>query len=368
MDAERFIARDTKSALEKVKAKLGADAFILSTQRSDSGIEISAISGEVAQSADALDKPLSVDTVNEITLGYLDRELKVLREVLYNALGERTWQDASGKAPVSSALEQRLHTLGLSKPAIKEVTANTDFSMGLNKAWSSVVANIASAIHFAPEEAASLNMIPMAVIGGSSSCRSLICQQLIAQTLLEGTKPSKALVVSCTNDPSGALIDFCKQTRVKHTRVESMSELRQLLKRVVRQRKVVIETGDLEPCRGANDPIFELFTKRELDIQVMLALPATNQSDFLRSINDHIQSLPIIGTIISRTSEAVSLGAVLDALILSELPLLGITRHADRVIQPIKADGAIKLAKRLARQKVKERKFVSEFPFASRTA
>ena len=52
MNTERFVARDSKSALEKVKAKLGADALILSTIRSDAGVEISAISGgEVATDA-----------------------------------------------------------------------------------------------------------------------------------------------------------------------------------------------------------------------------------------------------------------------------------------------------------------------------
>ena len=40
MNTERFVARDSKSALEKVKLKLGADALILSTKRSDAGVEI----------------------------------------------------------------------------------------------------------------------------------------------------------------------------------------------------------------------------------------------------------------------------------------------------------------------------------------
>ena len=83
MNAERFVARDTKSALEKVKAKLGADAFILSTNRNDSGIEIAAISGKsVEEGAAQVVNSSSVGKVNEITLGYLDRELKALRDSL----------------------------------------------------------------------------------------------------------------------------------------------------------------------------------------------------------------------------------------------------------------------------------------------
>ena len=174
MDAERFVARDTKSALEKVRERLGADALILSTERSDLGIEISAISGEsFDQRANQPTMTSSVESANEITLGYLDRELKALREVLYSALGERSWQEAVGKAPVSSTVEQRLHTLGLSKPAIEEVTSNIDFHEGLNSSWSAVLANLVSAITLANESASFLNMVPKAVIGGSNGCRSL---------------------------------------------------------------------------------------------------------------------------------------------------------------------------------------------------
>ena len=72
---------------------------------------------------------------DEITLGYLDRELKALRGVLYNALGERTWREVAQKALTQSALEQRFHTLGLGKWAIDVVSHQIPLSEGLNDAW-----------------------------------------------------------------------------------------------------------------------------------------------------------------------------------------------------------------------------------------
>ena len=369
MDAERFVARDTKSALEKVRERLGADALILSTERSDSGIEISAISGEsFEQRANQPAMTSSLESANEITLGYLDRELKALREVLYSALGERSWQEAVGKAPVSSTVEQRLHTLGLSKPAIEEVTSNIDFHEGLNSSWSAVLANLVSAITLATESASSLSMVPKAVIGGSNGCRSLTCQQLIKKSLHEGLKPSEILVVSFTPDPSGALVNFCKREGIKRTGVASGSELRRCLRRVVGRKKVIIETADLAPSLGVNDPILELFADPALGVQGILVAPAIHQSEILRSINQHIKNLPIIGTIISLTSEAVSLGGVLDTLILGELPLIGITQQPDGAIQRVTAGGLINCAKRLARERSEERSVVSGMSSTSRTA
>ena len=132
-------------------------------------------------------------------------------------------QEAVGKVPVSSTVEQRLHTLGLSKPAIEEVTSNIDFHEGLNSSWSAVLANLVSAITLATESASSLSMVPKAVIGGSNGCRSLTCQQLIKKSLQEGLKPSEILVVSFTPDPSGALVNFCKHEGIKRTGVASGS-------------------------------------------------------------------------------------------------------------------------------------------------
>lgn len=369
MDAERFVARDTKTALERVKAKLGPDALILSTQRSDSGIEITAISGSVItdDKAKGVTSP-STESVNEITLGYLDRELKALRDVLYNALGERNWQEASGREPVLSAVEQRLHTLGLSKLAIDEAKVNVDFAKGLNSSWSAVLANLTSSIDLASDAAASLNATPTAVIGGTSGCRSLTCQHLIEKSIRDNVKPSQFLVISHTQDPSGALIDFCKRKGIKRIQVTSMSEVRRCLKRAGGRRKVVIETEDLKPGLGVNDPVLELFADRELTVEAVLVVSAIHQSEFLRSIDQHTKHLPVIGAVISRTCEAISLGAILDFFILGELSLIGVIRQRDTVVQRITASGLVNLAKRLARERVEERKLKSSISAYSRTA
>ena len=102
----------------------------------------------------------STESVNEITLGYLDRELKALRDVLITPLGSEIGKRPPEGEPVLSAVEQRLHTLGLSKLAIDEAKANVDFAKGLNSSWSAVLANLTSSIDLASDAAASLNATP----------------------------------------------------------------------------------------------------------------------------------------------------------------------------------------------------------------
>ena len=319
MNKETFVARDSKSALEKVKSKLGADALILSTRRGDAGVEVTAIDGDMVpiDATSGVEAPLN-DSVNDITLGYLDRELKTLREVLYNALGERAWREVAGKKPVLATLEQRLATLGLSRPAIEVITSNLDTAEGLNSAWSAALNNL----------------------------------------------------MSCLNAPNDAdpIIDFCKREKVKRIHVKDMLEARLFLKKSGSGKKVIVEAGDLTPSLGTKDPIFDLFNDPSLGIEIITVLPATYQSEILRSVDQHTKNLPISGGIISKVSEAVSLGAILDILILSEIPLMGVSRPFDSTLQPITPRGLIRLAKRLARDKVGEGKPVSALPTLSRTA
>ena len=368
MNTERFVARDSKSAIEKVKLKLGADALILSTKRSDAGVEITAIDGETVL-ADATTGlgARSDESINDITLGYLDRELKALREVLYNALGDRAWQEVAGKKPVLATLEQRLFTLGLGKSAIEAVTSNIDTAGGLNSAWSAAITNLMSMLDLRNDAESATDLAPKVVLGGSGNCRALICRQLIAREL-QSSRPSKILVISATQDPSGALIDFCKREKVKRIHVKSMLEARFCIEKSGSRKKVIVEAGDLSPSMGTKDPIFDLFTDPALGIEIITVLPATHQSEILRSVDQHLKNLPISGGIISRIADAVSLGAILDILVLSEIPLIGCSRPFDSVVQPITPSGLIRLAKRLARDKVEESKSVPTAPAFPRTA
>jgi flagellar biosynthesis GTPase FlhF len=122
------------------------------------------------------------------------------------------------------------------------------------------------------------------------------------------------------------------------------------------------------PALGMNDPIFDLFNDQELGIEVISVLPATHQAEILKSIDLHIKHLPISGAIISRVSDAVSLGAILDMFILTEIPLVGMSRRSDSVLHQVTSNGLIKLAKKLARERVEENRLVSMSSGYSKTA
>lgn len=358
MNIQRFNASSTRKALDKVRAELGGEARILSTVRTEAGVQVSAISGmDFVDDGTPLNDLLVTDGVNEITLGYLDRELKALREEIHSVLRDQLWQDVASKRPILSTLENRLMILGLGAPAIQRVMAQIDDSKSLNRAWSKALSVVGSSVRHI--ETSFREKTTRVVLGGTNGNRSTVLRQLMTDAL-SSNRSSTILCLSVSSDPSGALIEFCKSRRIKRVQVNSGEDAKSYLRKFSGKKLIFIETNDLMPSLGLSDPIFDLFSHNDSSVDVIAMLTATEQSESLCKIMNHIDHLPVKGTVISGVSEAVTLGAILDACVLTEVPLFGVSNTNVPTIKRVTAGFVMNLAKKLARNKLKNSEFDAE--------
>ena len=361
MIEERFLGKNTKNALDRARTKLGPDACIVSTQRRENGVEVTAVSLQSdSQDSNQSAKTRNDQAVNEITLGYLDREVKALRALFYNALGDRAWQDVAGKKPVMSTVQQRLYTLGLSKTCIDVISSETDCSRDLNSAWFDALSTMTSAIQ-TKNRPLSESTRPKAIVGGTVSCRSLVCRQLLSQAL-ENLRASQLVVISIAQDPSAALADFCKVEKIKHVRVASEKELNKSLDRFDGRRRVFIETSDLKISLREQDPILKLLKDKSSEIDSVVILPAVEQSEYLLATTQHIRELAVEGAVISKLPGAVALGPIIDTLILSETPLIGLSDEADKTLRLVTPNWLLNAAKRFAKIKLSRQESTANLP------
>jgi flagellar biosynthesis protein FlhF len=367
MDVKRFTAGDSKSAFDLVRAGLGADALILSTTRTDSGVEVSALSPTSYADDDGASGIKLKEHTNEITLGYLDRELKALRKLLSDALQEMSWQDIAQKPPIISSLERRFLTLGMGKAVINSILSEVDAtnSRGMNSAWSSALEVLRSKISIAEESAPELG--PQIIIGGWGESRSLACKQLVSAQLVH-SKPSKILVLSVAGDPSVSLKLFCKSKKVQHIQVKSFEKAKQYLSRFSRSKVVFVETPNLMPSLGPYDPVLDLFSDLTYQARAVTMLSASLQTEVLKRLTSHVKHLPTLGYVITDTSDAVSLGPILDTLFSSEMPLIGVSNQSEISLQAITPNALIEKAKRLARAQIETSKEEFVSPRLSRSA
>ena len=358
MNIQRFNASNTRKALDKVRAEFGGEARILSTVRTETGVQVSAIKGaDFVDDVTPVNDALVADEVNEITLGYLDRELKALREEIHSVLRDQLWQDVASKRPILSTLESRLMVLGLGASAIQQVMAQIDDSKSLNRAWSEALSVVGSCVRHI--EMSFREKTATVVLGGTNGNRSTVLRQLMTDAL-SSNRSSTILCLSTSSDPSGALIEFCKSKRIKRVQVNSGADAKSYLRKFAGKKLIFVETNDLMPSLGQSDPIFDLFSHNDSSIDVIAVLTATEQSESLCKIISHIDHLPLKGTIISGVSEAVTLGAILDACVLTELPLFGVSNSNVPIIKRVTAGFVINLAKKLARKRLKKNEFDAE--------
>ena len=344
MEIQHFCGQNNRLALEKVRASMGPDALIISNKKTKDGIRISATL-DVGRS---LDKPVVESPTNEIVLGYLNKELKGLRSMLQEALGERSWQDAAGTDAVIATLEQRLSTLGLNCKSIEMLTKDTKPGTKLSLAWQDCMQKLGGRItsDFGKERS-DFNI--RAIIGGTNTCRGLGIRQLVMR-LFPSRTSKQILVISVSTEPSQLLAQFCKSKKIKYLQLKDPLSLGNELRKHSKFKDIFIETQDLAPQLGAEDPIVRDLFAQNPTIMGVLMLPAIADSDFLQLIGEHVSSLPLSSALISKTPEAISLGGVLNFLLLHPIPISGLLVDNNPLPSALTSDAIINTAKRMAKK------------------
>ena len=352
MNVQRFTGRTNKLALEQVRAAMGSEALILSNKRTSEGVEICAML-ETRSTVSAIEQARPAGDgllggTNEIALAHLKRELTDLRETLHAALGERQWQDSAGKRPVIATIEQRLSTLGLPRPLIGDLVDGIRSDVKLDDGWRQAVSVLASKIEVL-SDAERTGFRVKALIGGSGAERATAIQQSVAGALREFA-PKDVAVISMLSDPSSALGRFCHEQSIISYMAPDAASLKKALTAVKSCRQVFIETPDLMPSKGSQDPALTALLSQRTSVTALLVLPCTAQTEYLDLLVAHVEQLSVAGAVLTQLEEATSLGAVLGVLVGRELPVAGVVDADNTEIVQITAEGLINQSKRLARR------------------
>ena len=351
MNVQRFTGRTNKLALEQVREALGPDALILSNKRTAAGIEICAMleAGDMAQSSLGFmpDRAPTPVADNEIALAQLKRELTDLRETLQSALGERRWQDSEGKRSVIATVEQRLATLGLARPLIGDLVFGFANDLTLEDAWQSAMARLVEKFDvLTPEEQQGLRI---KAIVGSGVERSSVMERCISDSLTSFDAADIA-VISMANMPSGALGQFCHDRGVVCYSAPNAQALKKALVAVGKARQIFIDTPDLSPSLGSQDPVISALINQRAGLTALLVLPATANSEFLDVLGRHAMQLPLAGALVTQLEDAIVVGGVIDTLVSQSIALAGVIERDAKGLSHVTAQGMINEAKRSARR------------------
>ncbi len=362
MKIKRFLDKDSRSAMTRVRMELGADAVILSNKNIGNQVElVAAIDLDEAALVDsdslapaAVGQAQPVPDVDGATLTGLQRELGNLRSMIEGKLSQLSWQDMARRPSPKAALQARLAGLGLSRELCGLISDILPVQEDLDQYWDMALEMLASRISAMQEDSLIDEGGIVALMGSTGVGKTTTIAKLAARCVQRYGRKQVALVTTDSYRIGGQeqLQTFANYLGIPMAVATDGPELSAVLKKLSSRKLVLIDTAGMSQRDIRLYEQFSMLNSVGYDIDTYVVLPATAQLHALREVVSVFGERELAGAIVTKVDEAVALGGVLDVLLDSRLKLAYVT-HGQKVpedLTPARARSLVAKAAELANQ------------------
>jgi len=323
MKIRRFVEKDSRTAMARVREALGTEAMILSNRRVGSDVEVVAAldldeGGIAAALASSRPEP-DAEPGNELAMQQLQNELVDLRNVLQSQLGRRSWRDSAERPPPLATINQRLARLGLSRALGGAIVDALPARGTLDEQWQRAL--IALARRLRCVETFPPNGTALACLGATGVGKTSVVAKLAGRELLSGGQ--RVALVSMDAWRIGGqeqLEAFATQLDLPFEVATSTSALSKALRRL-RGYRVFIDTAGMSQRDARLQEQWDMLRQARQPVECCLVLSAVAQAAQTRELVQSFAPRDMCGAIITKLDEVASLGGVMDALIQGDLPV-----------------------------------------------
>ncbi|MBK8973641.1 MAG: flagellar biosynthesis protein FlhF [Hahellaceae bacterium] len=369
MGMKRYLAANMQQALRQIREELGADAVILSTQKTAAGVEVICSVDEPVVETPAVaaspatprtsplratDTPRVSEKPRVVASGDSDAMLKQKREndramqamrdeisQLRSLISEIPRRSDAPKAvvmekptvtrietavpatasPAGNVFRQRLAEMGLesdlSERLLTPVAGKAD-----EKSWQWVMGGLCKQVPVLADE---LIDVPGAILflGATGAGKTTTIAKLAARYVLKHGADSLALVTTDRFRMGGAqqLQMLGRLLRVPVVAIEGKDALDDVLDRLSDKKLVLVDTAGMTPSDASWAEQNALLTTRRHRVRRCLVVPATSQLQVIKASYKAFKAGGVQACIISKIDEAVSLGEAISLLVSERLPL-----------------------------------------------
>jgi flagellar biosynthesis protein FlhF len=357
MKIRRFTGADMRDAMRQVREALGAEAVILETARTATGVEISAAVDGAA--ADALEAPTTytargyvprplqdadegpavrIDQAHALNGGWyqpprapnaataseldeMREEMRSIRSLLEAQLGRLLWDENSRQSPAVATLLRHFTQLGLDPDIARQLAtrATADHPVG---GWTAGLRTLVEQLPIASCDLVADGGV-YAVIGPTGVGKTTSIAKLAARAALQFGPEAVGLVTTDTFRVAAReqLETFGQIMGVSVASATDTQGLTEALALLENRRLVLIDTAGMSQRDPRLPEQLARLATPETGVSTLLAVPATTASGAMREIVDVFRTAQPVGCILTKTDEATSLGGALSVLIRSGLPL-----------------------------------------------
>jgi flagellar biosynthesis protein FlhF len=355
---KRYLDKDMRHVLRRVREDQGPDAVILSNRRVDEGIEVIAaidydealvrhaigdritaeqpIDGDVlaglAQddtqsapelpaarivSADLLSRPAE----NDVSLSNMQDEISSLRGLLETQLGNLVWKDQSERYPLRAQMLRNLSQLGVAPDIANIVIDRLPPEHDVRNTWNAPLSTLAQMLPVQDSEILTKGGT-IALIGPTGVGKTTTIAKIAAHYAMNNWANDIALV-SADSFRIGAkehLQAFANIIGCDVHPASSYEELTDTLERLQNKKLVLIDTeGRSQRDRDLASNL-AAYGQAHDRVRFYLTLSAATQESALDEIVREFNRVPLDGCVVTKIDEAGQLGCVMSALIRHDVP------------------------------------------------
>ncbi len=376
MKIKRYIGKDMREVLRRVRQEQGPDAVILSTHRVEEGIELIAaidydealmrqaapaaapgprtarqpaaaaddrpqasrsraseaappaapLARELADRMPAVDSgarraAAATTATGAAELADVQAELRSLRGLLETQLSGILWKRSAKRAPLRAQILRNLALVGVAPDVARGIADGLEPVENVRQLWRDPLARLAQAVPVLAdgllEEGGSA-----ALVGPTGVGKTTTIAKLAAAWAMRHGAAGIALVCADAYRIGARehLEAFAKVIGVPVHCAADTGELDRVLDRVRSKRLVLIDTeGVSQRDLGLSSRLASHLADTGR-ARLYLTLPATSQEAGLDETVRQFRQLPLTGAVITKIDEAAQLGCVLGTLIRHELP------------------------------------------------
>lgn len=340
MKLKRFVAADTRLAMQQIKATFGPDAVILSSHRVDDGVEIvaaidfdeSILSTQaavaVAEPASKAEKNYSVTPLDDVR-----QEIQTLRGMLEAQLRGNV---GGSNEPLHTILLQKLLYLGVSPSTASTWARAVNPHLNQLRAWDAVIAHISELLPIRDSGRIEEGGV-YAFVGPTGVGKTTTLAKIAARFALRFGADKLGLVTMDTYRIAAQeqLILYGKILGVKVCIAQDEVALSRVLRQLSDKKLILIDTAGMNPADDRMIKQMDVLSSYHQSISKVLVLPATSHYQVLIDAIKRYQAKNTDQCILTKLDESLALGGALSALIESGLAVSYLT-HGQRVPEDIK--------------------------------
>ncbi|HEY0749226.1 MAG TPA: flagellar biosynthesis protein FlhF [Steroidobacteraceae bacterium] len=362
MKIKRYTAASMRAALALVRAEQGPDAVILSSRRSDEGIEvIAAVDYDEALFADAnrqrpapivVEPPVKMaapvlpvapmapvapmvvtaaktasrvaprSAVADPGYGAMQRELQDLRRLLESGLAGMTWSDKRLREPLKARVLEELSAMDIAPDVAMTLAALTPRRTSLENPSHIPLALLVKHLPVVQDMTCITGGIT-AVVGPTGAGKTTTIAKLAARwCMLHGSQDLALVSTDCYR--IGAREQLSSYARIlgapMHT-ANNGKELARVLERLKSKKLILIDTAGMGPRDVRLTEQLAALKLGASRARVLLALPAQSEGHALEEIVRSFAQAAPAACLLTKVDEAASLGAVISVTLRHKLQI-----------------------------------------------